>query len=55
MPTLEFRTEKLTAKLLDPRRGFELTELELEVRWDPLTGQSARILSGAGQVVKVAI
>jgi UDPglucose--hexose-1-phosphate uridylyltransferase len=32
------------AELLDPRRGFERTSLPLEIRWDPLTGQSCRLL-----------
>jgi UDPglucose--hexose-1-phosphate uridylyltransferase len=39
-----FRSERFATEILDPRRGFERERLELEVRWDPLTGQSARLL-----------
>jgi UDPglucose--hexose-1-phosphate uridylyltransferase len=41
---VEFRREHLTAELLDPREGFERVRLPLEIRWDPLTGQSCRLL-----------
>ena len=41
--TIEFRTEKKRAQLHDPRAGFELTEVESEIRHDALTGTSARI------------
>src|SRR5919198_1365848 len=41
---LELRRELITAELLDPRHGFHRIRLPLEVRWDPLTGQSSRIL-----------
>lgn len=41
---MELRRERFTAELLDPRRGFESSRVPLEVRWDPLTGQSCRIL-----------
>jgi galactose-1-phosphate uridylyltransferase len=41
---VELRRERFTAELLDPRRGFEATQTALEVRWDPLTGQSCRLL-----------
>ena len=40
---IEFRTERKLARLHDPRRDFALTEIESEVRYDPLTGTSARI------------
>ena len=40
---IEFRRETKTARLHDPRKGFELAEIESEVRYDPLTGRSARI------------
>jgi UDPglucose--hexose-1-phosphate uridylyltransferase len=39
-----FRRELFACELLDPRRGFEPTRAEVEVRWDPLTGQSCRVL-----------
>jgi len=38
-----FRVEKKRARLHDPRRGFAAVEVESEVRYDPLTGNSARI------------
>jgi UDPglucose--hexose-1-phosphate uridylyltransferase len=41
---MELRRERVIAELLDPRRGFERTQLPLEIRWDPLTGQSCRLL-----------
>jgi LAO/AO transport system ATPase len=40
---IEFRSVRKTARLHDPRRDFALTEIESEVRYDPLTGESARI------------
>jgi galactose-1-phosphate uridylyltransferase len=40
---IEFRVEKKRARLHDPRRGFAAVEVESEVRYDPLTGNSARI------------
>jgi UDPglucose--hexose-1-phosphate uridylyltransferase len=43
-PSSAFRRERFTADLLDPRRGFERSRLPLEIRWDPLTGQSCRLL-----------
>lgn len=42
---LERRT--LRAAILHPGRDFELVESTVEVRWDPLTGHGARIVSGA--------
>lgn len=41
---LELRRERFTAELLDPRKGFERSRLPLEIRWDPVTGQSCRLL-----------
>jgi UDPglucose--hexose-1-phosphate uridylyltransferase len=41
---MELRRKRLAAELLDPRRGFEPAHTEVEVRWDPLTGQSCRLL-----------
>ena len=40
---LEFRRERKLALLHDPRKNFELAEIESEIRYDPLTGNSARI------------
>jgi galactose-1-phosphate uridylyltransferase len=42
--SIDFRHERFTAELLDPRKGFEPACTEVEVRWDPLTGQSCRLL-----------
>ncbi len=44
MSRLAFERETFTAELLDPRRGFERTRMQVEARRDPLTGHSARIL-----------
>lgn len=41
---VELRRERYFSELLDPRRGFERTRAPVEVRWDPLTGQSCRLL-----------
>jgi galactose-1-phosphate uridylyltransferase len=38
-----FRREPRVARLHDPRRDFALTEVESEIRYDPLTGESSRI------------
>ena len=40
---VRYRAVKKRAGLHDPRRDFALTEIEAEVRYDPLTGDSARI------------
>ena len=42
-PPIEFRVVKKRARLHDPRQGFELVEIESELREDPLTGDTARI------------
>jgi galactose-1-phosphate uridylyltransferase len=44
MSRVSFERETFEAELLDPRRGFEPTKATVEVRRDPLTGHSARIL-----------
>ena len=41
--SIEFRLEKKLARLHDPRRNFELTQVESEIRYDPLTRASGRI------------
>lgn len=40
---VSYRTERTTSRFLDPRTGFEPAEAESEVRYDPLTGDTARI------------
>jgi UDPglucose--hexose-1-phosphate uridylyltransferase len=42
-----FRRDELTATIRAPDRGFEPVELRFEIREDPLTGHTARILPGA--------
>jgi galactose-1-phosphate uridylyltransferase len=44
MSRIRFERETFEAELLDPRRDFEPKRTTLEVRRDPLTGQSTRIL-----------
>lgn len=44
MDKIEFRRERYVSEYLDPRRGFAPTQVPVEVRWDPLTGQSCRLL-----------
>jgi UDPglucose--hexose-1-phosphate uridylyltransferase len=41
--SIQYRAVRKVARLHDPRRGFELSEIESQVRYDPLTGDSARI------------
>jgi UDPglucose--hexose-1-phosphate uridylyltransferase len=41
---MEFRREQLEVEILDPRHGFERRRAPLEIRFDPLTGQGARVL-----------
>jgi len=41
---MDFRREQLHVEILDPRRRFERSRALLEIRFDPLTGQSVRIL-----------
>jgi UDPglucose--hexose-1-phosphate uridylyltransferase len=38
-----FRREPRVARLHDPRKGFSLSDVESEIRYDPLTGESSRI------------
>ena len=42
-PRIQFRVVKKRARLHDPRKAFELVEIESELREDPLTGDTARI------------
>lgn len=41
---MRFRVERDEAELLDPRAGFERRRIPLEVRFDPLTGHTSRVL-----------
>lgn len=44
---MELKREVQTAEILDPRREYQPTTTQVEVRWDPLLGYSARIVAGA--------
>jgi UDPglucose--hexose-1-phosphate uridylyltransferase len=46
MLDLELERRTLRASFRHPGRDFELVESTVEVRWDPLTGHSARIVEG---------
>ena len=42
--TIQFRKEKISADLLDPRNNYErVTHNNMEFRYDPLTGRSTRL------------
>jgi UDPglucose--hexose-1-phosphate uridylyltransferase len=41
---IELSRERLEAEILDPRRGFERVRLPVEIRRDPLTGRTCRLL-----------
>jgi UDPglucose--hexose-1-phosphate uridylyltransferase len=41
---VELRRERFVAEFLDPRNGFERSHVSLEIRWDPVTGHSCRLL-----------
>jgi UDPglucose--hexose-1-phosphate uridylyltransferase len=45
---VEFRRELLTAEFLDPGRDFERASCDVEVRWDPLTGHTSRLVPARG-------
>jgi len=42
--SVEFRREVLTSEILHPAQKFQPVRCEVEVRWDPLTGHSSRIV-----------
>ncbi|HEY5896782.1 MAG TPA: methylmalonyl Co-A mutase-associated GTPase MeaB, partial [Burkholderiales bacterium] len=42
-PRVDFRVRRKVARIHDPRRKFELADIESEVREDPLTGETSRI------------
>jgi len=41
---VELRSEVFKGELLHPGEGFAPASLRLEIRWDPLTGQTARLI-----------
>ena len=48
---LEFRSRKLSSRILHPARDFEPVETPVEVRWDPLTGYAARLVRGSSPLL----
>jgi len=44
--TVEFRRELLSSEILHPGHDFTPVRADVEVRWDPLTGHSSRIVRG---------
>jgi UDPglucose--hexose-1-phosphate uridylyltransferase len=44
MGLVELRREVLNAEFLHPAHGFERVTIPVEVRWDPLTGHSSRLV-----------
>jgi galactose-1-phosphate uridylyltransferase len=44
VPSIELTSERLEAEILDPRRDFERVRLPVEIRRDPLTGRTSRLL-----------
>ena len=41
---MKLRRERFVSTFLDPRQGFASVRIPVEVRWDPITGQSSRLL-----------
>jgi UDPglucose--hexose-1-phosphate uridylyltransferase len=41
---VRLRSERYDATFLDPRQDFATAQVPLEVRWDPLTGRTTRLL-----------
>jgi len=48
---MELRRQRLSGELLDPREGFERVDVELEVRWDPLTGHTTRLVRSPAELI----
>src|SRR5215467_6181070 len=48
---MELKREVLTSDILDPRNDYRPTPTEVEVRWDPLLGYSARLVRGGGPLL----
>jgi UDPglucose--hexose-1-phosphate uridylyltransferase len=43
---VEFRSRRVSSKILHPAQDFDAVEASVEVRWDPLTGYAARLVKG---------
>jgi len=48
---LEFRSQKISSRILHPARDFEPVDTPVEVRWDPLTGYAARLVKGTSALL----
>ena len=48
---LEFRSQKISSRILHPARDFAPVETPVEVRWDPLTGYAARLVKGSSALL----
>ena len=48
---MELKRQVLTSEILHPAQDFQPQRGQVEVRWDPLTGHSARLVSSAGQLL----
>ncbi len=48
---MEFRSKKFAARFLHPGRSFDAVESEVEVRWDPLTGYAARLVTSGSALL----
>src|SRR6266542_3133896 len=47
---MELRREAVEGKLLHPGEGFAPARTGLEMRWDPLTGHSSRLISSPDEL-----
>src|SRR5438105_4226259 len=45
---VELRAEDVKVQILHPAHGFEPVATRLEIRWDPLTGQTSRVIPPCG-------
>jgi UDPglucose--hexose-1-phosphate uridylyltransferase len=45
---VELRAEEVKVEILHPSHAFEPVATHLEIRWDPLTGQTSRVLPPSG-------
>ena len=48
---MELKRQTLTSEFLHPGHDFEPYQGQVEVRWDPLTGHSARLVTGGGPLL----
>src|SRR5437762_851958 len=45
---MELQARVLRGQILDPAHGFSPARPAVEVRWDPLTGHTSRLVRGGG-------